>query len=741
MHETEIKVEKAHPIDFGRGIIRLDPSTLLSLQLSPGDIIEIHGKKVTAAKVWRADRQDWGQGIMRIDGFTRQNAGVGIGEKVLIRKADVIPANKVVLAPPEGVTVEFGNSTAAIIKHNILKRPLVNADVIPIISSMTQATPGNQAIPLIAIETDPQEGILIINDNTEIELRQKPVTGYEDAARGIAYEDIGGLGEEIQRVREMIELPLKHHEIFQRLNIEPPKGVILYGPPGTGKTLIAKAVANESRANFHYIAGPEIMGRFYGESEERLRKIFEEAEDNAPSIIFIDEIDSIAPKRENVTGEVERRVVAQLLTLMDGMEERGQIVVIGATNRLDSIDPALRRPGRFDREIEIGVPDSEDRKEILQIHTRGMPLKEDVDIQYMEYLADYTQGFVGADLLALVQEASMRSLRRVLPEIDLDEEVIPPEVLESVEVSREDFEEALKEIEPSAMREVMVEVPTVDWRDVGGLDDAKQEIEEAVEWPLKYPQRITRMGIKAPKGILLYGPPGTGKTLVAQAVANETNSNFISIKGPQVLSKYVGESEKAIRDIFKKARQVSPCIIFFDEIDSIAAARMNDSETARASQQVVNQLLTELDGMEALKEVVVMAATNRPDMLDPALMRSGRFDRLVLVGRSTLEGRQSIFNIHTRNIPLDSDVDITELSALTEGYVGADIESVCREAVMLALREDFDTQMVRRDHFMAALEKVKPTITENMAEFYNKMEQMLKGSTHKQEISSYMGYI
>lgn len=738
MEELQIKVEKAHPIDFGRGIIRLDPSTLLSLQLSPGDIVEIEGKKSTAAKVWRADRQDWGQGIGRIDGFTRQNAGVGIGERAVIKRAEVTPAEKVVLAPPEGINMEFGTNIQAIIKHNILKHPFVAGDVIPITSSMTQPTPGNQAIPLVAIETTPEEGILIITENTEIELRQKPAKGYEDAARGIAYEDIGGLGDEIQRVREMIELPLKHHEIFQRLNIEPPKGVILHGPPGTGKTLIAKAVAGESRANFLYIAGPEIMGRFYGESEERLRKIFEEAAENAPSIIFIDEIDSIAPKRENVTGEVERRVVAQLLTLMDGMEERGQVVVIGATNRVDSIDPALRRPGRFDREIEIGVPDSDDRLEILQIHTRGMPLSEDVDL---DYLADHTQGFVGADLLAVVQEASMRSLRRILPEINLEEEKIPDEVLEKLIVRTEDFEGALTEVEPSAMREVLVEVPSVKWDDVGGLDEAKQEIVEAVEWPIKHPDRIMEMGIKAPKGILLYGPPGTGKTLLAQAVANESNANFISIKGPQMISKFVGESEKAIRETFKKARQVSPCIIFFDEIDSIASTRLADSETGRASQQVVNQLLTELDGLEALKEVVVIAATNRPDMLDPALMRSGRFDRLVLVGNSTMEGRESIFRIHARNIPLDGEVSISELAAMTEGYVGADIESVCREAVMLALREDFEAKLVKNRHFLAAMEKVKPTITEDMTTFYNKIQEKLKGGTHQQETSSYMGYM
>ncbi len=740
MDEIQIKVEKAHPSDFGRGIIRLDPSTLLSLQLSPGDIVEITGKKRTAAKVWRADRQDWGQGIIRIDGFIRQNAGVGIGERVTIRKTEVIPAERVLLAPPEGVDVEFGENTGDIIKHNILKRPVINGDVIPIVSSMTQPMAGpmasGQAIPLIAIETDPEEGILIINEMTEIELRQKPVRGYESAARGITYEDIGGLGDEIQRVREMIELPLKHPEIFRRLNIEPPKGIILYGPPGTGKTLIAKAVASESRANFIYIAGPEIMGKYYGESEERIRKLFEEATEDAPSIIFIDEIDSIAPKRENVTGEVERRVVAQLLTMLDGLVERGQVVVIGATNRIDAIDPALRRPGRFDREIEIGVPDSADRLEILQIHTRGMPLGEDLDL---EYLSNHTQGFVGADLLSLVQEAAMRSLQRFLPDFNLDED-IPLENLEKIIVTAEDFESALWEIEPSAMREVMVEIPSVNWTDVGGLDNVKQEIIEAVEWPINNPNKFVEMGIKPPKGILLFGPPGTGKTLVAQAVATASNVNFISVKGPQMIAKWVGDSEKAIRETFKKARQVSPCIIFFDEIDSIAPMRTATSRDGNMSERIVNQLLTELDGLEPLKDIVVIAATNRPDIIDPALLRSGRFDRLVLVGPPVRQGRIKIFKIHTKGIPLADDVNIETLADMTEGYVGADVESVCREAVMLALRSDFETNTVTMAYFEEALKKVRPTISENMVEYYEKMQDLFKGGIQSAEPSSYIGY-
>ncbi|RXG34086.1 CDC48 family AAA ATPase [Methanohalophilus sp. WG1-DM] len=743
MEELQIKVEKAHPIDFGRGIIRLDPSTLLSLQLSPGDIVLIEGKRQTTAKVWRADRQDWGQGIARIDGYTRQNAEVGIGERITLSKAEPIPAEKVLLAPPEGIVMEFGDNTSAVIKHNILKRPLVKGDIIPIISSMGQTTPGSQAIPLIAVETEPSDGILIISENTEIQLQQKPVVGYEGAARGINYEDIGGLRTEIQRVREMIELPLKHHELFLRLNIDPPKGVILYGPPGTGKTLIARAVASESNAYFINIAGPEIMGKYYGESEERLRKIFDEAAENAPSIIFVDEVDSIAPKREDVTGEVERRVVAQLLTLMDGMDERKQVVVIAATNRLDSIDPALRRPGRFDREIEIGVPDSEDRLEILQIHTRGMPLNENIDEEYFEHLAEYTQGFVGADLLALVQEASMRALRRLLPDINLDEEEIPQEILDKLEVTPDDFEEALKEIEPSALREVMVEIPSVGWDDVGGLDLARQDISEAVEWPLKWPDKISQMGIKPPTGILLYGPPGTGKTLLAKAVANEANANFISVKGPQILSKYVGESEKAIRDTFKKARQVAPCIIFFDEIDAISSTRQGGSDVgSRVSEQVVNQMLTEIDGLEPLNEVVVIAATNRPDLIDPALLRSGRFDRLVMVGATLADGREKIFQIHTKGIPLDSDVDIKELATMTEGYVGSDIESICREAAMLSLRENFDNEKVSKRHFLSAMEKVKPTVNEDMIDFYNRVQEKLKGgSIRKTDAGSFTGYI
>ncbi|MDD2615526.1 MAG: CDC48 family AAA ATPase [Methanosarcina sp.] len=774
MEEIQLKVEKAYPIDLGRGIIRLDPTTLLKLQLSPGDIVEIRGKKKTTAKVWRADRQDWDQGLVRIDNFIRQNAGVSIGEKVAIRKVEAPEAKQLVLALPEsmmqgGPELQFGEHANEIIKRHILKRPVFRGDIIPIINSMsqpmTESLTTSQVIPLVAVETDPSNTIVLITDTTVIELRKKPVQGYEKATRGVTtYEDIGGLGDEIMRVREMIELPMKHPELFGHLNIEPPKGVILYGPPGTGKTLIAKAVANESGASFHYIAGPEIVGKFYGESEERLRKIFEEATQDAPSVIFIDEIDSIAPKRENVTGEVERRVVAQLLTLLDGMVERGQVVVIGATNRVDAIDPALRRPGRFDREIHIGVPDTKDRFEILQIHTRGMPIERDAGAEetgeietevdeaalererkektneYLMYLAERTQGFVGADLLALVQEAAMRCLRENLPDLDLEKETIPPERLEKIVVTKKNFEDALTEAEPSALREIYVEMPSVGWDDVGGLDEAKLSIIEAVEWPIKNPEKFIQMGIKAPRGILLYGPPGTGKTLIAQAVSKESNANFISVKGPEMFSKWLGESEKAIRETFRKARQVAPCVIFFDEIDSVASMPGMESTDSHTSERVLNQLLTEMDGLEALRDVVVIAATNRPNLLDPAILRPGRFDRLVFIGSPDRKGRLKIFRIHTKDTPLAEDVDLETLADITEGYVGADIESVCREAVMIALRENFDVEYVEMRHFREALKNVKPTITENIAQFYEKIEAQFKGGQRLTDTGAYIGY-
>jgi transitional endoplasmic reticulum ATPase len=724
MNEVQLEVAKAYPNDSGRGIARLDPDTLLHLKLSPGDIIEIEGSDTTAAKVWRADRQDWNTDTVRIDGFTRQNADVGIGERVKIRKAEAEKANSLVLAPPEEASVQFGSDAAGMVKRQILKRPVVERDIVPVMSSTNHPfmrSPG-QAIPLIAVETDP-EGVALVTEDTDVELREEPISGFEKTGGGITYEDIGGLQNEIQRVREMVELPMKHPQIFRKLGIEPPQGVLLHGPPGTGKTLLAKAVANETSASFFSIAGPEIISKYYGESEQQLREIFEDASEESPAIIFIDELDSIAPKREAVTGEVERRVVAQLLTMMDGLESRGQVIVIAATNRVDSVDPALRRPGRFDREIEIGVPDETGRKEILQVHTRGMPLSDDVNLGE---LAAETHGFVGADIESLTKESAMKSLRRYLPEIDLDEEEVPPSLIDRMIIKREDFEGALKDVEPSALREVIVELPKINWGDVGGLDSAKQDVKESVEWPLNNPERFERMGIEPPKGILLYGPPGTGKTLMAKAVANETNANFISVRGPQLLSKWVGESEKAIRQTFRKARQVSPTVIFFDELDSLAPSRGGEVGS-NVSERVVNQLLTELDGLEEMEDVMVIGATNRPDMIDPALIRSGRFDRLVFIGEPGTEGREEIMRIHTGDSPLAPDVSLRELAEVTDGYVGSDLESISREAAIQALRDDHDAESVEMRHFRQAMERVRPTITEDILDYYERMEEEFKG--------------
>ncbi len=730
MNEIQLTVVKAYPKDAGRGMARLDPYVLQMLQLSPGDIIEIEGRRVTCAKVWRADRQDWGQETIRIDSYVRQNAGSGIGERVNIRRAPIKDAERVVFAPPQGSEVQFGPDAETIVKQQTFKRPLLLGDIIPILT--TPSPFGGQMLPLIVTETVP-EGMVLVDKQTEIVLLEKPVIGFDSAkGTGITYEDIGGLHDEVERVREMIELPMKHPEVFQKLGIDPPKGILMYGPPGTGKTLIAKAVANESGAYFLYIAGPEIIGKYYGESEQRLRDIFEEAEEKSPSIIFIDEIDSIAPKREDVYGEVERRVVAQLLSLMDGLEERGQVAVIAATNRVNAIDPALRRPGRFDREVEIGVPDLEDRIEILQIHVRGMPLSDDVDLCE---LAENTHGFVGADLSSLTRESAMKTLRKYLPEINLDDEEIPKEVLDGMIVTGVDFEEALREIEPSAMREVLVEIPHVTWADIGGMDAVRQELQEVIEWPLKNPERFKKMGTTPPKGILLYGPPGTGKTLLAKAAANESNANFISISGPQLLSKWIGESEKAIRETFKKAKQVAPAIIFFDELDALAPIRGMDS--ARVTDRVLNQLLTELDGLQTLKDVIVVAATNRPDIVDPALIRSGRFDRLVYVGVPTKSGREAILRIHTKEMPI-TNVDITELADLTEGYVGSDLESLCRESAMLAMREDLDQIEMR--HFEEAIQKIRPTANTDITDHYQRVQEMFKGGVPAKEPSSYVGY-
>jgi transitional endoplasmic reticulum ATPase len=701
--ELSLKVAEARQRDIGRKIARVDSIGMKELELSPGDLIEITGRRSTVAIVWPPYKEDDGQGIIRIDGEIRRNAGTSVGEYVRISKTTAKPATKIVLAPFE--PLPFVGDFGRIVRGQLLNMPVAKGDIIvvPVLG---------MGVELKVSSTNPSP-IVMVTEGTVVEISTTPAKRIEEVS-GITYEDIGGLHEELQRIREMIELPLKHPELFRHLGIEPPKGVILYGPPGTGKTLIAKAIANETGAHFISINGPEIMSKFYGESEARLREVFQEAEQNAPSIVFIDELDAIAPKRGEVTGEVERRVVSQLLTLMDGLKSRGQVVVIGATNRIEAIDPALRRPGRFDREIRIGVPDRNGRREILLIHTRRMPLAEDVDL---DELADITHGFVGADIAALVREAAMNALRRYLPEIDLEKEVIPAEVLEKIKVSREDFANALKTIQPSALREVVLEVPNVKWTDIGGLEAVKQELMEAVEWPLKYPEVFKRLGIRPPRGILLYGPPGTGKTLLAKAVATESQANFISVKGPEVLSKWVGESEKAVREIFRKARETAPCIIFFDELDSIAPRRGFHTD-AGVTDRIVNQLLTEMDGIQSLKGVVVLGATNRPDILDPALLRPGRFDRVLYVPPPDKAARLAIFKIHTREMPLDEDVDLDILASVTEGYTGADIEAVVREAAMLAARENINAQKVSMRHFEKALLKIKASVgAEEKAEY------------------------
>jgi transitional endoplasmic reticulum ATPase len=798
MPEVQLRVDSAYPGDQGGGKARLDPETMLLLKISPGDLVAIEGKRRTVAKVWRALVEDWNQRKIRIDNFTRLNAGVSIGDTVKVVKiADEVEAKRVVLAPPEDLPKKIPIANNPHVVNGLIDFPVAKNDSVPIMLGMPFIQP--QIVAFKVVEIEPEEAV-IITKNTSIEFSDKPAVGFEGIKR-FSYEDIGGLKDELQRLRETIELPLRHPELFQKLGIEPPKGVLLYGPPGTGKTLIAKAVASESGAHFISIAGPEVISKYYGESEQRLREVFEEARENSPSIIFIDELDSIAPRREEVTGEVERRVVAQLLTMMDGLEERGQVVVIGATNRVDAIDAALRRPGRFDREIEIGVPSELDRIEILKIHSRGMPLAEDVRI---EILAQQTHGFVGADLAALAREAAIRALRRYLPDLDLDAEEVPAEVLDSLRVLASDFRSAQRDVGPSAMREVMLEVSHVKWDNVGGLEDAKTEVREAVEYPLTHRQKFEDLGIEPPRGVLLYGPPGTGKTLIAKAVASESGANFIPVRGPQLLSKWVGESERAVREVFKKARQVAPSIIFFDEIDALAPARGTSSDS-HVIDNVLNQILTEMDGLEELKDVVVMGATNRPDIVDPALLRAGRFDRLVYIGEPTFEDRKKIIQIHTRYMPLEGSAleeimhltesyseeaiaelveklgkdrtldpeDIktvivpaaegstgatvgirrkrfiellsekhlvfadparnrlaTTLSEITEGFVGSDLESICREAGMLALRED--ATMVTKHHFEEAQKKVHPMMNDRLREYYKNIQQHFKGGLPKQ---------
>jgi len=740
--ETKMKVVESLQDDAYKGIARVDTEIMKKLELRRGDIILIKGARETAAIVDRAYPSDVGEGTIRIDGILRKNAKTSIGEIVTIKKADIKEAKKLTIAPSQkGIMVQ---ADPEIFKQGLLGRPITKGDLVvmggtqrrkdlmsdmDMFSDIFEQAFGNMGgmggfggfsggvqTKFIIVSTQPNQPC-IITENTEITLNPKAVEVSDDKILDVTYEDIGGLNEESKKIREMVELPLKHPEIFERLGIDPPKGVLLYGPPGTGKTLLAKAVANESEANFILINGPELMSKFYGESEKNLRDKFDEAEKSAPAIIFIDEIDAIASKREEVNGEVERRVVSQLLTLMDGLKSRGKVVVIGATNRPNAIDPALRRPGRFDRELCINVPDKKGRLSILKIHTRGMPLAKDVNL---EETAENIHGFVGADISSLCKEAAMALLRRELPKLKMEDE-IPKEVLENLQVTKKDFQDALKVVRPSAMREVLVETPNVKWKDIGGLEKTKQELREVVEWPLTSPESFVRMGIKPPKGVLLYGPPGTGKTLLAKAVANESGANFILVKGPELLSMWVGKSEEGVRKIFERARQVSPCVIFFDEMDSLAVRRGLEMGT-RVTEQVLNQLLSEMDGIEELQNVMIIGATNRPDMLDPAILRPGRFDRILLIGPPDRDGRLEIIKIHTAKMPLAKDVDINKLADLTEGYVGADLEGMLREAAMISLRENKDTKDVKKKHFDEAMRKIKASVSKDSMDRYRKIE-------------------
>ena len=813
--EIKLKVgELTERSDFGRGIVRLSAKDMKRVGVTEGDVVEVEGKRKTAAIAVRAYPADVGLDILRMDGLERRNCGAGISEAVKVRKADAKEAKNVVIAPArKGIIIHMGGN---LLKQNLLMRPVVTGDIIipnPVVQNRRQQTTlfeqffgmdfgdllftpfGEEKFQVVS--TDPK-GIVRITRATEVELLPQATTPVEDEKiPQVSYEDLGGLHEEIQKVREMIELPLKHPELFERLGVEPPKGILLHGPPGTGKTLLAKAVANESGARFFLINGPEIMSKFYGESEENLRKIFEQAEKNSPSIIFIDEIDAIAPKREEVRGEVEKRVVSQLLTLLDGLKSRGKIIVIGATNIPNALDPALRRPGRFDREIELGVPNKEGRKEILQIHTRGMPLAKEIDL---DKISEITYGYVGADIAALCKESAMHALRRILPELGVmkEDKPIGNDLLKKLIVDKDDFDHALKIVAPSAMREVMIEVPKVKWEDIGGLEEIKQQLKEVVEWPLKYPDSFKKLGIKPPNGILLYGPPGCGKTLLAKAIANESGANFISIKGPELLSMWVGESEKHIRDIFRKAKQVSPSIIFFDEIDSLVQKR-GTSVGNNVHESVVSQILAEISGIEDLHDVVVIAATNRPDIIDAALLRPGRFDRQILVSTPDEASRLEIFKVHTENMPIDENISIEEFEKIshtlqsknvadfkialrksvsgevisqkeadssgmktrrnredttnihtrknkffhhlakeTAGYSGADLESLCREAGLFALRKDINADTVTAEDFAKAIKEINPSLTSEMNEFYEATLQKRKKQVLEEEIG-YMG--
>ncbi|NYT02241.1 MAG: CDC48 family AAA ATPase [Methanosarcinales archaeon] len=736
-----LKVAEADQRDVGKGIVRISDDYMARIGVRPLDVIEVKGSRSTATLAVSAYTGDQGLDIIRMDGLIRSNAGSSIGQYVDVSKAEWSEAKHVTLAPVTKGMQIFAPGEVLI--KVFQGRPVCKGDVISTTSVRRPPTDsfgrdtmfeeifrgflGAQAfglgeIKLRVVSTNPS-GLVKITEATEVELLPQAVEVSARPVPQVVYEDIGGMKPALTKVREMIELPLKHPELFDRLGIDPPKGILLHGPPGTGKTMMAKAVANESEAYFISLNGPEIMSKYYGESEKALRDLFEEAEKNAPAIIFLDELDSIAPKRGEVTGEVERRVVAQLLSLMDGLKERKNVIVIGSTNRPEALDMALRRPGRFDREIELGVPDHEGRSEIFQIHTRGMPLAEEVNI---EDFAELTYGFVGADIAAICREAAMNSLRRVLPDIDLDKPTIPKEILDQLVVQKPDFEAAMREVQPSALREIMVEVPKVTWEDIGGLEEVKQLLVEAVEWPLLHGDSFRRLGIEAPKGILLYGPPGTGKTMLAKAVANESNANFITAKGSDLLSKWYGESEKKIAEIFRRARQVAPSVVFLDELDALVPTRGGSMGEPHVTERMVNQLLSEMDGLEELHGVVVIGATNRPDIVDPALLRPGRFDELIMVPVPDDKTRIKIFQVHTGKMPLAGDVDLNVLVARTGEYTGADIAAVCRKAGRLALRADMESQTVTQKHFLEAIEEIGPSVTPDTMKYYSKLADFLR---------------
>jgi transitional endoplasmic reticulum ATPase len=701
MSKIVLKIDEIPQQHVGRGRAIVDPKIIEDQKWNTGQILELTYNKKTHVKLWPGTPVEYGTGIIKIDGITRQNIGAGIGDKISLKSVETANAEQIVLSPTEKIAAE---GLQEYMIYNYLNHVFTTGDSISLNTQM------GSRVQFVITSTKPSKPV-IVTEKTIFKLGAT-TKAVDASVPRITYDELGGLKNEILKIREMVELPMRHPELFDKIGVEAPKGVLLYGPPGTGKTLLAKAVAGETNAHFISLSGPEIMGKFYGESEERLREIFTQAEENSPSIIFIDEIDSIAPKRDEVSGDVEKRIVSQLLTLMDGMKSRGKVVVIAATNRPDSIDPALRRPGRFDREIEIGIPDDKERFEILSIHTRGMPIEDEVNLKQ---ISKTTHGFVGADLEVLSKEAAMRSLRRILPEIDLDEEKVSSEILQKIQITSEDFRDALKEVRPSALREVQVQVPNVSWDDVGGLDQLKEELREAVEWPIKYKEAFDYVNVETPKGILLHGPPGTGKTLIAKALAKMTESNFISIKGPELLSKWVGESEKGVREIFRKARQAAPCIIFLDEVDALVPRRSSGSSGSHVTENVVSQILTEIDGLEELHNVLIIGATNRLDIVDEALLRPGRFDRIIEVPNPDVKGRKHIFEIHTKKKPLANDVNIAKLVELTNSFSGAEIAAVTNRAAIAALKryvngksQNVKEIKITQQDLIDAVDKVKP---------------------------------